>query len=92
MQEAEKLCDRIALLNNGKIVESGNPKEICRRYNHQKKILLHLYDGTDLELLHDKTSIITLAKHFENNEIETIHSTEPNLETVFMELTGRNFT
>lgn len=92
MQEAEKLCDRIALLNNGKIVESGNPKEICRRYNHQKKILVHLSNGTDLELLHDKASIITLANYFENNEVETIHSTEPNLETVFMELTGRNFT
>lgn len=33
MDEALKLCDRIALLYNGKIVEQGNPNEICERYN-----------------------------------------------------------
>ena len=27
----------------------------------------------------------------ENEELETIHSTEPNLETIFMELTGKEF-
>jgi len=33
MDEALKLCDRIALLNDGKIIEQGNPNEICERYN-----------------------------------------------------------
>ena len=33
MDEALKLCDRIALLYGGKIVEMGNPVEICERYN-----------------------------------------------------------
>jgi len=33
MDEALKLCDRIALLYDGKIVEQGNPNKICERYN-----------------------------------------------------------
>ena len=33
MDEALKLCDRIALLHDGKIIEQGNPFEICERYN-----------------------------------------------------------
>ena len=37
MSEATKLCDHVALLNEGVIVEYGSPKEICRRYDHQKK-------------------------------------------------------
>ena len=37
MAEAEKLCNHVALLNEGSIVEYGEPKEICRKYNHQKK-------------------------------------------------------
>ncbi len=89
MAEAEKLCSRIALLHNGEIVESGSPGEICRRYNHQKKILLHLYDGTDLTLPHDAEAAETIERCLRNGEIETIHSSEPDLETVFMELTGR---
>jgi len=33
MDEALKLCDNIALLHDGKIVEQGNPVEICKRYD-----------------------------------------------------------
>ena len=89
MTEAEKLCDNIALLNEGDIIEYGNPKEICRRYNHQKKIKIHLTDGTEKEILHDKTAADIISNLLKNGEAETIHTTEPNLETVFMELTGK---
>lgn len=91
MVEAEKLCDHIALLNEGKIVEYGVPKEICRRYNHQKMFKVHLSNGKDVELIHAAESIHVLKTYLENGELETIHSTEPNLESVFMELTGRRF-
>ena len=89
MTEAEKLCDNIALLNEGKIVEYGSPKEICRRYNHQKKIRIHLTDGTDEEISHDENAGGLIAELLKSGRAETIHTTEPNLETVFMELTGK---
>ena len=89
MAEAEKLCDHVALLNEGTIVEYGEPQEICRRYNHQKKVRLHLTDGSNIELPHNETVSETLNVYFSQGIVETIHSTEPNLETVFMELTGR---
>lgn len=91
MYEAEKLCDTIALLNEGNIVEFGAPAEICRRYNHQKKIRIHLKSGEDIMLEHNKECAETIKSYFEKDEVETIHSTEPNLETIFMELTGRKF-
>lgn len=89
MAEAEKLCENVALLNEGRIVEYGNPEEICRRYNHQKKIMLHLYEGQDIVLPHDKSGAEKITFYLEQGKLETIHSTEPNLEKVFMELTGR---
>ena len=89
MAEAEKLCDHIALLNDGKIIEYGTPKEICRRYNHQKRLLIHLFDGTDKVILHEPDAADLLCKLMKDNMIETIHSSEPNLESVFMELTGK---
>lgn len=33
MLEIEFLCDRIALINEGEIVEEGNPEELKRKYN-----------------------------------------------------------
>lgn len=89
MHEAEKLCDNIALLNEGKIIEYGVPGEICRRYNHQKRICVHLANGEDVELAHTPEGGKKVMEFLETGVLETIHSTEPNLETVFVELTGR---
>lgn len=89
MHEAEKLCDRIALLSEGCVVEYGTPAELCRKYNHQKKFVIHLQDGRDLELPHGKESAEEIRGYMEREELETIHTTEPNLENIFMELTGK---
>lgn len=89
MEEAATLCDTVALLNDGKIIESGEPKEVCRKYNHQRKITLHLSDGRDLELPCGEKSADTIYDLLKAGRIETIHSSEPTLETVFLELTGR---
>ena len=89
MSEAEKLCDHIALLNEGHIIEYGAPDEICRRYNHKKKITIHLTDGTDLQIPQNEAAADTVAQLLRSGRAETIHTTEPNLEAVFMELTGK---
>lgn len=89
MEEASKLCDEIFLLNEGKIVERGKPEEICRRYNKLKKIRIHLADGEDIELSAGSESAEEVCKLMTSGKVETIHSTEPTLETVFLELTGR---
>lgn len=90
MAEAEKLCKHIALLHEGSIVEYGEPKEICRRYNHQNKLRLLLNDGTVVTLPNTGESAEQMKAYLSNGQIETIHSTEPDLESVFMELTGRS--
>lgn len=89
MEEAASLCDQVALLNEGKIVESGAPEEICRKYNHQKKIMIHLSSGIDEELTHTPGAADEICRLMKEGKIETIHSSEPDLETVFLELTGR---
>lgn len=89
MAEAEKLCDRIALIDGGKIVEYDSPQEICRRYNHQRMLKIHLADGTDIEFPHNRDAADRVAELIRDGRAETIHTTEPNLETVFIELTGK---
>ena len=38
MEEAVKLCNHVALLHKGKIVEQGAPAEICERHSAYKTI------------------------------------------------------
>ena len=89
MDEAYKLCDNVALLNEGKIVETGKPEDICRRYDHHKKIKMHLQTGEDVVMSRSEESVDEISELLKSGKVETIHSTEPTLETVFLELTGR---
>lgn len=89
MEEAAALCDTVALLNEGVIVEQGVPKEICRKYNHQKRLRIHLTTGEDRDLPQNPTSAEEVSALLLAGAVETIHSSEPSLETVFLELTGR---
>ena len=90
MEEATKLCDKVALLNEGQIIEEGKPEEVCRNYDHHKKIRLHLSNGENVELERNGESAEKISEFLRAGRIETIHSTEPTLESVFLELTGKN--
>ena len=89
MEEATKLCDRVALLNEGVIVEYGTPEEICLKYNTVKKYRVQLRDGTKHFLLQSDETASRISAWLLENQIETLHTCEPTLETVFLEVTGR---
>lgn len=89
MSEAQQMCDRIALLHEGHIVESGTPKEICLRHCTSRMVDVELIDGTRL-VLESKTLVSQLSEKVGySNEVMRIHSNEPTLEDVFIRLTGK---
>lgn len=45
MEEAAKMCDHVALLNEEVIVEYGTPKEICLKHNKVKKCTMQHGSG-----------------------------------------------
>ena len=61
---------------------------IFRRVAHFQRFLIHLKNGEDVVLGYERESADTIANYLKNDELETIHTTEPDLETIFMELTG----
>lgn len=89
MDEAARLCDEVMLLDDGHIVERGGPEELCRKYNKVKKISVCLDDGSREEFIQDNESAAKITALIREGRIETIHSKEPTLETVFLELTGK---
>ena len=89
MEEASKLCDHVALLNEGKVMEYGTPQELCKRYNKQEQIEVQLTNGEVCVLKNQPETGNIVKEYFEKGLLTSIHSLEPNLETVFMEITGR---
>ena len=89
MFEAQSLCDNVALLSEGRILEYGNPKDICKKYNRLNRIEISFTDGKRASLENGSRVGALIKEYLEQGRIETIHSTEPTLETVFIELTGK---
>ncbi len=89
MQEAEKLCDSIILLNEGKIIEQGVPGEICMKYNLENTIEVVLESGERNVLANSRENADAFARMMREGKILSIHSSEPDLEKVFLYLTGR---
>ncbi|MFC5632145.1 MULTISPECIES: ABC transporter ATP-binding protein [Streptococcus] len=82
MHEATLLCDHLALLHQGKLVETGTPSNLIKKYYTDKKVVVAYQDGSTKEVTYDTLSTL------ETSTIETIHSCEPTLEDVFITLTG----
>jgi ABC-2 type transport system ATP-binding protein len=40
MEEAERLCDRVAIIEHGKIIDIGSPEELVRRYCPVRTVVL----------------------------------------------------
>ena len=70
-------------------MEYGVPEELCRKYNHENTISILLKSRELLVLPNSSENAEKIAGYFSQGMVESIHSSEPNLETVFMELTGR---
>lgn len=90
MNEAQKMCDHLALLNEGNIVEEGTPEDICLL--HRKKCEVNIEMTSGEKYMVDSHDLLTVLQTVldTNNKIRSIHSNEPNLEEVFIELTGRD--
>ena len=83
MQEATLLCDRLALLHKGKLVEVDSPHEIIQKYNTDKKVRLEYVDLTTKTVAFEE-----LQGGLDLSNVIGIHSCEPTLEDVFITLTG----
>lgn len=89
MEEADKLCHRVAFLNDGVVVELGQPQALKLKYtNNTIKVILKK-DNQVMTLKNDSDGASKINKWINEGELLSIHSMEPNLEEIFLRLTGR---
>jgi len=88
MEEADKLCDRVAFLNYGEIVELGNPAELKLKYTTDE-IQVVLLDGSKAMVNNNPAGAEQIQGWIKAGQLRSIHSMEPSLEQIFLNLTGR---
>ncbi len=93
MVEADKLSDRVAFLNQGRIVALDTPARLKQRFGMRAlKVEVELPDGgaeeREITLDEDQTPQAVFDL-FKNERILTVHSEEATLEDIFFDITGR---
>lgn len=89
MMEADKLCSRVAFLNNGEIVELGSPERLKLKYTTDEIKVILKGDNKKIMLKNDGDSGLKIKTWMENGQLASIQSMEPTLEQIFLSLTGR---
>ena len=117
MEEVENLCDRIGIVDEGKIIALGKKEELCETL--AKGIVIHLQVDSLNEKwrkeLEHMANVEQVVAHAEKNTLEidvtnhpnivsdiiasavnshvkvlSFERKEPNLESLFLQLTGRS--
>ncbi|SFC88771.1 ABC transporter ATP-binding protein [Clostridium uliginosum] len=89
MEEADKLCDRVAFLNEGEIVEIGKPEELKLKYSGDDIQVKLKSQNKSVIIKNNKEGAEQIKCWMKEEQVLSIHSMEPNLEEIFLHLTGR---
>jgi ABC-2 type transport system ATP-binding protein len=114
MEEAERLCDRIGIIDSGRVIAEGTTKQLVAMIGEQERLRIEVsghLDGADerlqsvvgggtvsveehaLVILTDNASrqLPSIIEQLgdQNIQIGSIEVTRPDLEAVFLHLTGK---
>ncbi|MDR7246988.1 ABC transporter ATP-binding protein [Priestia megaterium] len=87
MLEAEELCDRVAFLHEGKIKLLDTPQNLRLQFS-KGSISLILKGGKVITVENDEQGAKQISNYIINGELLSIHSNEPTLGDIFVQLTG----
>lgn len=90
MAEAEDLCDRIGILNEGRLIADDAPQALKLRLA-RNEVVMRLASGRVVRTTKDAAGAPLVAEALASGECLSVHSVEPNLEEVFLEMAGREF-
>ena len=93
MEEADKLSDRVAFMNKGKIAALDTPHNLKQQYGKRAlKARVTAADGKleDREVIMDTPETAKYVQElFASEQVVTVHSEEATLEDIFIKITGR---
>lgn len=91
MNDVEELCDQVAFMADGKIVEINTPKNLKLEYG-SRQLKVEYIDNGEVEETSFKLDDLGDNQEFQqvikNNKILTMHSQEMTLDNIFIKITG----
>jgi ABC-2 type transport system ATP-binding protein len=92
MAEVEECCDRVGILNRGRLVALDTPLSLRQQHVEHKADVI-LTDGRRLVIdLDQADEREALARHVAAGEVASVQTREFNFQETFLKLTGSEFT
>jgi ABC-2 type transport system ATP-binding protein len=86
MDEAERLCDRVVVVEEGRIVAEGTPQELVNRYAPEMRLRFSVENSADLDWLRALPSAHSVERWGERVELEGV---DPVLTELISGMTAR---
>jgi ABC-type multidrug transport system ATPase subunit len=91
MQEVEAICDRVAILNRGKLIALDTPLALKQRHT-ERKLDVEITDGTKASFdLDNEAHRRQIAELTQAGRIGSMHTREFDFHSTFLKLTGTEF-
>jgi ABC-2 type transport system ATP-binding protein len=89
MEEAAKLCDRVGIMDRGRLLDSWTVDELLQRHGAETMVFVERNGhGTQRVATHDPLQEVSRA--LQAGDVTGLRVERPDLETVFLSLTGRS--
>lgn len=88
MEEATNLCDRVAFLHNGEIVELGEPHALRYKYSTHN-FHIETFKGEHLMIENKPENADKISTLIGSGQVKAMHTDNPTLGQVFLNVTGK---
>lgn len=88
MEEAQRVCDRLAIVDHGSVIAGGTPEELIAQHGGASVITIQNAEGETRFETADPVGELTVRLRDRN--VLGVRIDRPDLESVFLRLTGRS--
>ncbi len=88
MEEAQRLCDRVAVIDHGKLLALGTVDELIAAHGGESVVTIQRVTGEEKMVSSNPVTILT--EKLAQKDVLNVRVDRPDLESVFLNLTGRS--
>jgi ABC-2 type transport system ATP-binding protein len=86
MEEAERLCDRVAIIEHGRLIEVGTPEELVRKHSPERTVV---FTSDDANVAERMQGLGTVERADGNAATYTIRGTGDDFVTEVINIVAR---
>ncbi|MFM1803958.1 MAG: Daunorubicin/doxorubicin resistance ATP-binding protein DrrA [Planctomycetota bacterium] len=88
MEEAAKICDRVGIVDHGRLLDAGTVTDLIARHGGQVAVTVERSGAEERVLTHDPVGEV--SRQLAGGGVTGVRVERPDLESVFLSLTGRS--